>query len=467
MSYQDLLTRQQTHFFSVVRPAPVSVRKEKLKKLRSWIMTHRKDIQQAVFLDFRKGAEDADLSEIKPLLAEIDHTLRHLKDWTRYRAVGTPLYLLGSRSGIQRDPKGVALIISPWNFPFMLAVNPLISAVSAGCCAVIKPSELAPNTSRLLEKMAGECFPPEEVSVVQGDASVSESLLKLKWDHIFFTGSPQIGKLVMTAAAANLTSVTLELGGENPAIVDETANLRDTAEKLIWGKFMNNGQSCVSVNTVFVQETVKHQFEQELIRALTKLYPDLATRISGPEWIRVIAEKHTQRIARLIYSATEAGARELAGGGISVTDRVIPPTILTDIPPDHPIVSEELFGPVLPVVTFRNIEEVFHRMRTADCPLMAYLFTRSRTNLDRFLLETRSGGVAVNETTLPFVHPGLPFGGTGKSGLGKAHGVAGFLAFTNEKPVFIQRRGLTTMKLVYPPFNPVKKLIIDILLKWL
>lgn len=467
MDFQSLSDQQKAHFLTVVKPAPIRIRKEKLKKIRTWIMTNRKEIQHAVFLDFRKGPEDVDLSEIKPLLAEIDHTIHHLDDWAGYHAVSSPLYLLGSKSGILHEPKGVTLIIAPWNFPFMLAVNPLISAVAAGCCAVIKPSELTPNTSVLLEKFAADLFPREEVTVIQGDASVSQSLLELKWDHIFFTGSPQVGKIVMAAASKHLTSVTLELGGQNPVVVDETANLKDAAEKLIWGKLLNNGQSCVSVNAVFVQEKVKLQLEVELVKAFEKLYPDHKNRINSGDWIRVVNERHTQRIAKLVFSTIESGAREILGGGISVTERMIPPTILSDVTLESPILKEEIFGPVMPILPYKQINEVINWMNSQEKPLMAYIFSKSKQNIQHFIDSTTSGGVAINETTLNFVHPGLPFGGVNNSGIGKAHGKAGFLAFTNERSIFIQRRGLTTMKLAYPPYSWFKKLVIEVLLKWL
>ena len=285
----------QTLNKQVLKLTTAQQRIEKLQRIKAWIFEHRTAIQEALFKDFKKPASETDNSEIMPVKVEIDHTISHLKQWMQNKKVATPFNLLGSSAYIMYEPKGVALIISPWNFPFNLAICPLVSAIAAGCCAIVKPSEYTPHTSSLISGMVQELFDSKEIAVVEGDAHLSSILLKLPFDHIFFTGSPAVGKIVMKAAAEHLTSVTLELGGKSPVIVDETANIEDAAEKIAWGKFINAGQTCVAPDYLFVHKNRETTFLSQLKQSIVKLFGD-TTPGKSADYARIVNNKHWNRV---------------------------------------------------------------------------------------------------------------------------------------------------------------------------
>ena len=453
---------------SALRAEDVAARRRRLARLADWLTAHRPAIQQALYQDFKKPPEETDLSEIWPALTEIKHTSQHLKQWLAQRKVGTPLALLGAKGWVQIEPKGVVLIIAPWNYPFYLAIDPLVSAIAAGNAVVIKPAEQTPATSALLRRLAEELFPPEEVLVLEGGREVATELLRLPWDHIFFTGSPQIGKIVMRAAAEHLSSVTLELGGKSPAIVDSTANLRDAAEKLVWGKFLNAGQTCVAPDYLLVQASVQAPLLAEMQRVVQRYYNADGKGIKqSASFARIVNAHHFARLAALLEDAQMRGATVAQGGGVDEHQCYIEPTILTDVPAGAAVLEDEIFGPLLPVLTFEDLAEAAAYINARLKPLAQYVFTTSPANR-RYLLDTiAAGGAAVNETIIQLAHPELPFGGVGNSGLGKAHGHAGFLAFSNEKSVLQQRIGLTGIKSMYPPYTSRVKQLIGWLLKYL
>ena len=467
VSVSRLFAQQQAHS-AVLRREDAAARAARLRKLGHWIADNRAAIQQALFSDFRKPTTETDITEIWPSQTELKHTLRHLKEWMAPRPTETPLALLGARGWVQVEPKGVCLIIAPWNYPFYLAIDPLISAVAAGNCVIIKPSEMTPTVAALLARMAREIFDPAEVTVVEGDKDVATELLRLPFDHIFFTGSPQVGKVVMRAAAEHLTSVTLELGGKSPAIVDETANLRDAAEKIVWGKGTNAGQTCVAPDYLLVHEAVRDQLLEEMKTVVRRFYNTDGQKVAASEsFARIVNQHHFERVAGLLEDAQVHGATLALGGHIDAAQRFIEPTILLNVAADSRIMQEEIFGPLLPVRTFRTLTEAADEVNSRPRPLALYVFTQSREN-QRFLLGSiPAGGAAVNETLLHLVHPELPFGGAGNSGLGRAHGHAGFLAFSNEKSVLRQRIGLTGIKPLYPPYTPKVQRMVRLLLRWL
>ena len=443
-------------------------RRARLGKLHDWLHAHRTDIQQALLADFRKPTAETDLTEIWTSLVELKHTSKHLKAWMAPRAVGASMALLGTRSWVQVEPKGVVLIIAPWNYPFYLAVGPLISAIAAGNAVVIKPAEQTPATSALLQKMCEDLFRPDEVLLLQGGKEVATDLLKLPWDHIFFTGSPEVGKIVMRAAAEHLCGLTLELGGKNPAVVDETANLRDAAEKIVWGKFLNNGQTCVAPDYLLVQESVQPALLTELAAAIQRAYNPGGAGIEASESLaRVVNKQHFARLAGLLEDAQTKGATVAAGGVVDESQNYIEPTILTNVPATARVLEEEIFGPLLPVLTFKSLPETTAYVNARLKPLAQYIFSTNAENR-RYLLDNISaGGAGVNETVLHFAHPELPTGGVGNSGLGKAHGHSGFLAFSNEKGVMRQRVGLTGIKAMYPPYTGKVQRLIGLLVKYL
>ncbi|MCB0494766.1 MAG: aldehyde dehydrogenase family protein [Cyclobacteriaceae bacterium] len=442
----------------ILRSAPLNVRKEKLRKLEKWLMTNSDLVIEAVYKDFKKPEVEGFLSEIQPVVAEIRHALRNLHKWARPKKISTPVTYLSTSAHVYFEPKGVCLIIAPWNFPFMLTVLPLVEAIAAGNTAILKPSELTPHTAQLIEDMVSELFAEDEVKVVQGEVATSQQLLALPFDHIFFTGSPAVGKIVMEAAAKNLTSVTLELGGKSPVIVDETANIKDAAEKIVWGKFFNCGQTCVAPDHLYVHENVSSAFVKELKKALNKEYYKEGS-VNDLDYGRIVNERHFGRLSSLMEDMVEKGGEVLHGGSANSENRLIEPTLVTGLPDSSRLMQEEIFGPILPVIPFNSLDEVIGKILKMPSPLALYLYTRSKANTRTIIDELPAGGICINDSVLHFAHYNLPFGGVNNSGIGKSHGYYGFVAFSNEKPVLTQRIGFTTLKAFYPPYNGlIKKL---------
>ena len=459
---QDIFNSQKEYFQNKLRTTPIKSRLKKLKNLKAWIKTNEQLICEEIYKDFEKGEEEVLLTEIKPIIDEIKQHLTYLEDWAETKSVSTPLAFLGSTSKVIYEPKGVTLIIAPWNYPFNLCIGPLVSAIGAGCTAIIKPSEHTPNTSNLIERMISELFDKKEVSVVQGEVEKTTELLKLPFDHIFFTGSPKVGKIVMTAAAKNLTSVTLELGGRNPTIVDETANLKDTAQKIVWGKFVNSGQTCIAPNYIYVHESQAQKLKEKLIEQIEIQYPILdLTRT------KIVNEMHFNRLSELLETTISSGGNVLHGGKKDKSINFLSPTLLDNITIESPIFQEEIFGPILPILTYSNLEEVIETINETEKSLALYLFSKSRKNKKYILGNTSSGTTAINETTIQFAQPNLPFGGVNHSGIGKAHGEYGFLEFSNQRSVLKQRVGFTNLKLVIPPYTNFKKKLIRFISFWL
>ena len=439
----------------------------KLKKLESWIKANRDRIKKAIFEDFSKPPEEVDLTEIFAVLADINYNVKHLKKWMKPQKVHTPLTLLGTSSYIQFEAKGVCLIIAPWNYPFQLMVSPLISAIAAGNTAILKPSEMTPNTSRLIIEMCNEIFAPSEVIAFEGAIEVSKALLALPFDHIFFTGSPAVGKIVMGAAAKNLTSVTLELGGKSPTIIDETADLEDAAEKIVYGKFVNNGQTCIAPDYLLVHQKVEFGLIDEIRKMINKMFDHDGKGIEGsPNYARIVNEKHYFRLVELIDSAASAGAEIAIGGNFNVSNRFISPTIIRNIPKDSVLLEEEIFGPILPIVTYSNLEECVEFINDRPKPLAQYVFSKSAENQQYILKSTSAGGVCINDCLIHFMNHELPFGGVNNSGIGKSHGLYGFKEFSNEKGVLKQRIGRTAIKPLYPPYSSTSRKMIDFLMKY-
>ena len=451
----------------ILRSEPIAERIKRLRKLEKWLHASRERIRKAVHDDFKKPLIEVDSSELYPVLVELRHTVKHLEQWARPLKVDAPPSYIGTRSEIQFEPKGVCLIISPWNFPFNLCAGPLVSCLAAGNVCVIKPSELTPNTSALIHEMVKENFDEDLVKVIEGDAGVSTSLLQLPFDHIFFTGSPAVGKIVMKAAAQHLTSVTLELGGKSPTIIDASANLKDAAKRIAFGKFINNGQTCIAPDYILIAESIKQEFIERLKTEIQNLFgTGKPIDENSPDYARIINRRHFDRLCNLLKDAIDQGAKLDLTGPVNAEKNFISPVILSDIPAGARIMEEEIFGPLLPVITFKEKEEAVNQINNRPKPLALYIFSQQRVFRDYILKNTSAGGVCINECVLQFTHPNLPFGGVNNSGLGKSHGHAGFLAFSNEKPVLRQKTGWAGPYLLYPPYRPKMKRVVDILLKW-
>ncbi len=461
-TFQSLRTRSQK-----LRSEPVSARAGRLRKLESWLREHREQLAHAVYQDLHKPAMEVETSELFPALMEISHALENLERWTAPIKIDAPLTFIGTRAEIRHEPKGVCLIIAPWNYPFNLCIGPLVSALAAGNAVLLKPSEMTPHTSAFIKVLVDEVFDKDLVSVAEGDAGVASELLKLPFDHIFFTGSPAVGKIVMHAAADRLASVTLELGGKSPAIVDATADLTDAAKRVAFGKFLNNGQTCIAPDYVIVEESVKSRFIELLTKQVSEVFGN-GSKVSEStsDYGRIVNDRHFRRVDALVKDAITKGATPVLTGDFNEAAKFIPPTILTDITHDMLVMEEEIFGPVLPIVGVSDMSEAIELINSKPKPLGLYIFSDDKAYRRRVLLETSAGGVCINDCLLQFAHPNLPFGGVNNSGIGKAHGHAGFLAFTNEKPVVKQRSGPANAYLFYPPYTSLKRKILNVILRW-
>jgi aldehyde dehydrogenase (NAD+) len=450
---QEVFRLQQQHQMIVARTG-VAERKAKLWRLHDAMLRYQKEIQAAMYADFGKSETEVDLTEIGVVNSEIRHTIRNLSSWMTPKQVSTPLMLVGTRSEIRYEPKGVCLIISPWNFPFNLTFAPLVSAIAAGNCAMLKPSEFTPHSSDLMKKIIEELFPPEEVAVFEGDAVVSQALMALPFNHIFFTGSPAVGKIVMKAAAEQLASVTLELGGKSPVVVDETADLDNAASKIMWIKSMNAGQICIAPDYLLVHEQVHDALVAKLGEQVKKFYgasPD--ARKQSPDYCLLVSDKHFGRVKGLFDNAMRLGAMVATGGNMDASTRFIEPTVLTHIPDEASIWEEEIFGPLLPVRTYKTLGEAIAYINAKPRPLAMYLFSNRKSTLETILADTRTGGVTVNDCGLHFYNANLPFGGVNNSGIGKSHGEAGFLEFSNQRGLNWQNRVYPVTNLLLPPYG--------------
>ncbi|HEX5170346.1 MAG TPA: aldehyde dehydrogenase family protein [Cyclobacteriaceae bacterium] len=430
-----------------LRSEEVNRRKDRLRALRRWIFQNANQLQEAAYADLAKPPIEFDAIEILYVLSEIKTAIRKLDQWARARPVDAPISMIGTRSFIQYEPRGACLIMSPWNYPFSLCIGPLVSALAAGNTVLLKPSELTPRISSEIKRMSTEIFDPSIVAVVEGGVDIAEELVRLPFDHIFFTGSAGVGKIVMKAAAENLTSVTLELGGKSPAIVTKKAEQDDAAQRIAISKFVNAGQTCVAPDYVLVDKEIAEKFVEKLVRSTQHAFAN------KDQFPRIVSTRHFERLVELMGEAVNSGARVELNGTTDSTHNFFYPTILTNVPLSLRLMQEEIFGPILPVLTFSDLSEAINIVNNQPKPLGLYLFSRSKRERELVLKNTSSGGVCINDCAIQFLHHDLPFGGVNSSGMGKAHGHSGFLTFSNEKPVLRQRNGFTSVKILYPPYR--------------
>ncbi|GAB4500330.1 MAG: aldehyde dehydrogenase family protein [Saprospiraceae bacterium] len=450
---QRIFHLQQQHQFVVARTG-ARERIAKLRRLHDAMLRYRAEITEALRRDLNKSTTETNISELGVVNGEIRHTIRHLRGWMASRQVSTPMVLFGTSSEIVYEPKGVCLILSPWNFPVNLTFSPLISAIAAGNCVILKPSEFAPASAAIMKKIVAECFSPEEVALFEGDAAVAQELLKLPFNHVFFTGSPVIGKIVMREAANHLASVTLELGGKNPTIVDESADLDTAAAKIAWLKVMNAGQSCIATDYVLAHERICERLTEKIVEKIKQFYGDSPeNRQASPDVCRIIHERHFDRLKSLLEDAVQRGATVALGGRTDAATRYIEPTVLTQVPEEATIWQEETFGPILLIRPYRQLEETIAYINARPRPLAMYLWSANRHHIKYVLEETRNGDVTVNDCGTHFYNPNLPFGGINNSGIGKTHGKFGFLEFTNARGVMRQNRILAVTDFFLPPYR--------------
>ena len=454
MEFEAMVSRQRA-FWNTGATRSVEWRLTQLKKLEGALEAREEALCAALKADLGKAAYESWLSEIGMTLGELRFARKHLKKWAavKRRPSAMPLFPAGSR--VVPQPYGTVLIMSPWNYPVQLTLVPLVSALAAGNCAVVKPSAYAPNVARAVAELLGDIFPPEYVSVVQGGRAENAALLEQDFDYIFFTGSPAVGKTVMAAAAQHLTPVTLELGGKSPVIIAPDANIPLAARRIAWGKFLNAGQTCVAPDHVYIPKNLRDSFVEALAGQIRQLYG--ADPLAGPDLPKIINEKHFNRVAGLM-----AGGRIAVGGRTDPAARHIEPTVLVDVAESDAVMQEEIFGPVLPVLTYDSLDDLIARQQKKARPLALYIFTGDRALEKRIVSALPSGGVCVNDTVIHLANPHVPFGGVGNSGMGACHGRTGFDTFTHYRTVV--RRGALDLPMRYAPYggknlNAVKKLM--------
>ena len=453
----DSIREQQRSVVYSGRLRDIHVRRERLDVLYRTMKKWEPQLLEALKIDLGKSAFEGYSTELGMVYREIREAIRELPKWSRCRRAAGGIAAFPAKGVRIPEPVGQVLIFSPWNYPVQLSLAPLTAALAAGCTCVLKPSRYSEAVSRVLESMLAEAFPEEEVAVFQGGARENQVLLEKKWDHIFFTGSPAVGRVVMEAASHHLTPVTLELGGKSPVIVDKTANLDLAARRIMWGKLLNSGQTCVAPDYLLVYRPRMEELIEKLMKAVDKLYG--FEPLESPDYGRIINQKHYERLTGLLASAREEGCTlyTLAGKQEDPETRQISPVVAAGVNWDSALMGEELFGPILPVIPFDTLDEVIERIRERPTPLALYLFTSSRENARRVLREVPFGGGCVNDTIMHLTAPGLPFGGLGESGMGQYHGKAGFDVFTHYKSVLLASRRLD-LPVRYAPYGKFEKL---------
>lgn len=446
MAWQDVFDRQAATALRL-RHSGWQERVAKITRLRDAVLARTHAWYEAAHADFQKPPGEVDLGEILPICLEANTAIRHLRQWMKPQRVWPTWLTLGTRSQVQFVPRGRCLIMGPFNYPVNLTLGPLVSAVAAGNTAIIKPSELTPHLSGLIAEVVREVFSQDEVAVFKGDAQLAQALQTLPFDHIFFTGSPAVGKQVMAAAANHLATVTLELGGKSPAIVDASANLKLAARNILWAKLANAGQTCIAPDHVYVHESVKAQWVQMCCAELQRAYgSSLQEQQDSPHLARIVSTRHATRLMDLLRDAQTRGARVLTGGVVLPESRFAQPTLLDHTSPQARLSQEEIFGPLLPIIGYQSLGDVIDAINAAPKPLALYVYSHTSHHIDQVLKQTVSGGVCVNHSLVQFLHGRLPFGGINQSGMGSAHGHYGFKAFSHERAVVqAQLTGMTAL----------------------
>ena len=443
-------------------------RSKHIKALWAAIEAHESELLKALQEDLGKPEPEALLQELYPLKKEIQYTLRNLHDWTSKRWASTPLALLGTRQYVKAEPKGRVLIISPWNFPVMLTLRPLVSALAAGNSVVLKPSEHTPHTSEVIKKLVNSVFNDDHVKIVLGGPEVAANLTSQPFNHICFTGGTEIGKLVMQSASKNLCSVTLELGGKSPVIIDRTAHINNTIKRIAWGKYLNAGQVCIAPDYMLVESSVHDQVVEGLKKRITHMFS--SNPIDSEDLGRIVNKRHYDRILGLIKSAVKDGAvLHVPGGVLELGDQIrkIAPCFLTNCTSDMEIMKQEIFGPVLPILKWDTKSEAIDLVNKNPEPLALYIFSKNRKNISHLIEHTKSGSTAINEVVIQIANPDLGFGGCGSSGIGRSNGKASFDSFSNLRSFVVASTRFNALPLTFPPFGKFGLALTRFIRKWL
>ncbi len=451
MCISKKVIQKQRSFFETGKSKDIGFRIEKLKTLKKAVIENEKEIMEALKNDLNKSPFESYATEIGFLLEEINYTIKHISKWVKPKKVKSSLKHFPSSSYIYTEPYGVILIIAPWNYPFQLALSPLVGAIAAGNCSIIKPSEYSQHTSAILDKLIRENFDESFITVVRGGREVAQKLLDEKFDYIFFTGSVQVGKIIMEAASKHLTPVTLELGGKSPCIVDETANIDLAAKRIIWGKSLNAGQTCVAPDYLLVQKNMKDKLINKMSEYITKFYG--TDPLTNKQYPKIINEKHFNRLLKLMENGNI-----VCGGQYTDETMHIAPTIIDGVTLESPIMQEEIFGPLLPVLEFENLNQALTVVNKYPKPLALYLFTNDKQKEKYVINNTSFGGGCINDTIIHLATPHMPFGGVGESGMGAYHGKASFDTFSHKKSV-MKKSNILDVPLKYPPFEDDLRLL--------
>jgi len=451
------IIKSQSVFFNSGKTRSKEFRRTQLLVLKKMIIANEDQILNAVSLDLHKPDFENKMSETQILLWEIDFVLKNLTDWMAPQMVETPLFHQPAKSKIIAEPLGLSLIIAPWNYPFQLLIAPLIAAIAAGNTAVLKPSEISENTAKCVAELIGKTFDQEFIAVIEGGVDQTTELLKQKWDVIFYTGNTIVGKIVMKAASEYLTPVILELGGKSPCIIDQHTNIKQTARKVAWGKFLNAGQTCIAPDYILIHQSIKEQFVDALKSALIEFYGEVPS--SSPHYARIINQKHFNRLVQYLE-----GVKLLHGGVHDVSECFISPTIIDQPDINSGVMNDEIFGPLLPIITYNNLNEAITFINQRPKPLALYVFSTKSKVIDQIIAETSSGGVCVNDTISHITTSALPFGGVGDSGMGQYHGKKGFESFSHLKSVMVKSQ-LFDLPMRYPPYIKLGKGLLKIF-KW-
>lgn len=437
----------------------ISTRKEALVKLMDEIIRCENEIIQALYEDFKKPPFESIATETSYIISELKNTIKNIEKWARIKNVTPSILNFPSTDYIVKEPYGEVLIIAPWNYPFQLAMGPLIAAVAAGNQVTLKPSELTPKTAAVILKIAEKVFPNQHVKVIEGGVEVTQKLLAQRWDYIFFTGSVAVGKIVAKAAAEHLTPITLELGGKNPCIIDETANLKLAAKRIVWGKFLNAGQTCIAPDYILIQEEMKSHFVDFMKNEITNAYGEKPK--DSPDFARIVNEKNWHRLVSMIEPE-----KIISGGETDIEDYYIAPTLIEENNLDSLLMQEEIFGPLLPIITYKDEEEIDKVISRYEKPLALYVFTDDKKFARKIILEHSFGGGCVNDTVIHFANKRLPFGGVGHSGIGAYHGQLSFDTFSHHKGI-VKKANWLDLNLRYAPYTNSKISTLRKLLNWL
>ena len=458
----EIFNRLKANQFNVAN-AGYKARIKKLNALKTAVeTTFRPQILEALKQDLNKPKVEALLSEIYQIVSDIKFAKKNLHKWMRHQPKPTPLALFGSKSYTIYEPKGICLIISPWNFPFNLTFGPLVSAIAAGNTVIIKPSELTSHCFTVMKSIVEEVFSNDEVVLFEGGVETSQELLSLPFNHIFFTGSPAVGKIVMKAAAENLSSVTLELGGKSPTIVHKSANLKTAAKKILWGKFMNCGQTCIAPDYVLIDEKIKTKFLEHCKFWLNEFE---LQNTKDDNYGKIINSKHFQRLKSYLDEVkTNEGKVEL-GSETDEENLKINPTLVSDVSLDSTVMQDEIFGPILPIISFQAIDECIEIINSKEKPLALYIYAKNNKAIKQIIKNTRAGGTCINNNVIHYSNHHLPFGGSNHSGIGKSHGFYGFKAFSNER-AFIKQFSFGATELLFPPYTKLKEKMTELVLRW-